>query len=142
MPSRMTRTAAALIAAAAAAFAAPTIASAADFTISFEWGDIPLCTSGNPGTVPNPAFKLAGVPNGTKVLRFTLTDLDKPDYDHGGGEVPYSGQSEIAPGTFTYKSPCPPNGAHTYEWEAAAKESDGFFADTLGTAKAQKRYPK
>lgn len=139
----MARKFALILAAALLATAAATQpAAAADFSVSFEWGNIPLCTSGNPGTVPNPTFKLSGVPPKTKVLRFTLTDLDVPSYDHGGGDVPYTGQNEIAPGAFTYKSPCPPSGSHTYEWEVLAKESDGFFADTLGTAKAKKSYPK
>jgi hypothetical protein len=33
-------------------FVTPVIAS--EFAISFEWGDIPLCTSGNPNVVSNP----------------------------------------------------------------------------------------
>lgn len=116
-------------------------APAGDFTLAFDWGDIQLCTSGSPNTVDNPTFRLSGVPKGTKAIRFSLTDLDVPSYDHGGGTVAYTGQTEIKPGAFTYQSPCPPDGKHTYEWEAAAKDGDGFFADTLGTAKAKKIYP-
>ena len=71
----------------------------------------------------NPAFKLKDVPEGTQFIRFKMVDLDVPNYDHGGGVVKYTGQSEIAAGAFKYKSPCPPNGAHTYEWRATAQNA-------------------
>ena len=58
-----------------------------DFTLSFEWGDIPLCTSGSPNTVPNPRFELANVPEGTKYIYFKMVDKDVPNYNHGGGSV-------------------------------------------------------
>ncbi|MCP5367077.1 MAG: phospholipid-binding protein [Hyphomicrobiales bacterium] len=119
--------------------AAPT--QAADFTITFEWGDIPLCTTGTPNTVPNPRFTLAGVPEGTKFIAFSLTDLDVPSYNHGGGTVPYTGQAVVEPGAFKYQSPCPPSGSHTYEWTAAAKKSTGFFSGSIAKARARTRYP-
>ena len=62
-------------------------AIAAEFTISFEWGDIPLCTSGQPNTVPNPKFVLSNVPEGTKFIQFMMTDLDAPSYNHGGIKI-------------------------------------------------------
>lgn len=117
------------------------IASAQEFAIEFEWGDIPLCTSGSPNTVPNPRFVLSGVPDGTKVISFKMTDLDVPSYNHGGGKIEYTGQGVVEPGAFKYKSPCPPNGSHTYEWKAYAKNKDSFFAKKLGTAKAKQEYP-
>lgn len=119
-----------------------TTSYAGEFSIEFEWGDIPLCTSGSPNIVPNPTFLLSGVPEGTKVISFQMTDLDVPSYNHGGGNVEYSGQSVIEPGAFTYNSPCPPNGSHTYEWKAYAKEKDSFFAKKLGKAEAKKLYPE
>jgi len=119
----------------------PTVALSAEFGIAFDWGDIPLCTSGSPNTVKNPAFKLTNVPKGTKFISFTMTDLDVPSYNHGGGTVEYKGQTLIERGAFEYESPCPPGGSHTYEWEAKAKDGDGFFSGTLGTAKASRQYP-
>ncbi len=116
-------------------------ASADDFTLAFEWGDIPLCTSGRPNTVPNPMFTLTNVPAGTKFLSFSMTDLNKPSYNHGGGTIDYSGESVIAPGAFTYSSPCPPSGPHEYEWTVSAKESDGFFSGSIASASATKSYP-
>lgn len=111
------------------------------FSIEFDWGNIPLCNTGSPNTVENPAFRLKDVPKGTKFIRFGLTDLDVPSYNHGGGTVAYTGQTEIKPGAFKYESPCPPGGSHTYEWAATAKDGDGFFADSLGSAKTSKSYP-
>ena len=112
-----------------------------DFTLSFEWGDIPLCTTGSPNKVPNPRFLLANVPEKTKIIVFKLNDLDAPNYDHGGGKISYTGNDVIEPGAFKYMSPCPPGGSHRYVWKATAKESDGFFSGSLGTAKAMKQYP-
>ncbi len=116
-------------------------AQAEAFSLEFEWGDIPLCTSGNPNIVDNPTFWLKGVPDGAKFIKFTLTDRDVPSYNHGGGTVPYSGQTVIEPGAFTYRSPCPPSGSHTYEWKAEAKKSDGFFSGSIGSATASATYP-
>jgi len=120
----------------------PATAMADDFAISFEWGDIPLCTTGNPNTVDNPRFELSNVPEGTGYIEFKLVDRDVPGYNHGGGGVEYTGQDVIEPGAFRYKSPCPPSGSHTYEWTADANEDDGFFADTYGTATASREYPE
>ena len=116
-------------------------AFAGDFSISFEWGDIPLCNSGSPNTVPNPRFVLSNVPKGTKFIQFTMTDLDVPSYNHGGGTVKYTGNNIIEPGAFTYKSPCPPGGSHRYQWTAKAKEKTGVFSGSIATAKAVKTYP-
>lgn len=113
-------------------------ASAADFSIGFDWGNLKTCTSGNPNTVPSPRFTLRGVPPGTAAIRFRMTDLAVPDYPHGGGDVAYKGGSVVAPGAFTYRSPCPPNGRHTYRWTATALDAAGR---KLGEAEARKPYP-
>lgn len=122
-------------------FMTSTPVMANEFSFSFEWGDIPLCTSGHPNIVKNPKFVLSNVPEHTKVISFRLKDLDAPSYDHGGGKITYSGNNEIEPGAFTYKSPCPPGGSHRYVWTATAKEKDSFFGGTIGKAKAMKLYP-
>lgn len=112
----------------------------ADMSVSFDWGDIPLCTSGNPNRVGNPAFVLKGVPEGTTVLDFRLKDLDVPSYNHGGGKIKLaqSGNFSIPFGVFKYKSPCPPSGSHTYQWTVTAKAGN----KKLATAKASRDYPK
>jgi len=120
--------------------AAPVMAD--EFSISFEWGDIPLCTSGNPNIVKNPRFILSNVPENTKIISFSLEDLDAPNYNHGGGKIVYTGNNVIEPGAFTYKSPCPPSGSHRYVWTATAKEKDSFLGCSIGKAKSMKRYPE
>lgn len=109
------------------------------FDISFDWKGLKLCTSGQPNTVANPQFALKDVPAGTKFIRFRLKDLDVPSYNHGGGVVAYSGQKVIQPGAFKYKSPCPPNGKHTYQWTATAQKRKN--GGKLGTAQASRKYP-
>jgi phosphatidylethanolamine-binding protein (PEBP) family uncharacterized protein len=112
--------------------------AATAFEFSFDWGGIKKCTSGNPSSVPNPIFKLSGVPDGTAEIRFKMTDTDVPSYNHGGGKVAYSGAKTIEPGTFKYKSPCPPFGSHDYRWDATAVDAKG---KKIGFAKATKSYP-
>jgi phosphatidylethanolamine-binding protein (PEBP) family uncharacterized protein len=113
---------------------------AAAFEINFTWDGLKSCTNGRPNTVQNPAFALKDVPEGTKFIEFRLKDLDAASYNHGGGKVAYTGQSEIASGAFKYKSPCPPNGVHKYQWTATArsKKSGGKIA----TTKRMRPYPE
>jgi hypothetical protein len=113
---------------------------AAAFEIGFDWSGLRLCTSGRPNTVDNPVFTLADVPPGTAFIRFRLKDLDAPGYNHGGGVVAYSGQGEIPRGAFRYKSPCPPNGTHVYEWTATAQSRRN--GGVLATATARRSYPE
>ncbi|MBM3519845.1 MAG: phospholipid-binding protein [Alphaproteobacteria bacterium] len=118
-------------------FVCSTVVPASAFGVSFTWGNIPRCTTGNPKTVASPNFSLSGVPKGTVKLRFALKDLNAP-YNHGGGTVAYSGGSRVPSGAFTYKSPCPPNGTHTYQWTVTALDAGG---KTLGKATAKRPYP-
>jgi phosphatidylethanolamine-binding protein (PEBP) family uncharacterized protein len=112
---------------------------AAAFSFTFDWAGLKLCTSGSPNTVVNPRFVLSDVPPGTAFIRFRLVDRNVPDYDHGGGLVAWTGSGVIAPGAFRYKSPCPPNGRHTYEWTATAQSRKN--GGKLGVAKAALPYP-
>jgi len=112
----------------------------AEFSFTFQWGDIKKCTSGNPNRVTNPIFTLTKVPEGTKELRFKMKDKDVPSYNHGGGKIKnYTGETTIQPGAFKYKSPCPPDGSHNYEWTITAI---GDKKKKIGKAKAQRKYPE
>ena len=114
---------------------------ASEFSMSFDWGNIKKCTSGKPNKVSNPIFELKNVPDGTTWIHFKMVDRDVPNYNHGGGWVEYKGQTKIEPGEFKYKSPCPPNGKHKYEWTATAKKKKSGFGGTIAKAKASKMYP-
>ena len=66
-----------------------------------------------------------------------MIDKNVPSYNHGGGKINnYDGSLVIEPGAFKYKSPCPPNGKHTYEWIIKAYE--GTKKDA--TAKSSLKY--
>lgn len=109
----------------------------AEFSFTFSWGRIPRCTSGNPNTVGSPRFVLSGVPAGTERIDFHLRDLDAPNYNHGGGCVSVPQNGVVPFGAFTYRSPCPPNGVHTYEWIATARGP----RQVLARATARATYP-
>lgn len=112
--------------------------AAADMTLSFQWGNIPNCRSGRPGTVGSPEFIVKGVPAGTTTIEFRMKDLNAPSYNHGGGKVKMTGSGKLPFGAFKYKSPCPPGGVHTYEWTATAKAG----SKTIARAKARRKYPE
>jgi phosphatidylethanolamine-binding protein (PEBP) family uncharacterized protein len=112
--------------------------ASAEFRISFGWGNIPDCRTGRPNRVGSPAFVLQGVPEGTTVIEFKLTDLDVPSYNHGGGKVKVTGDGKMPFGAFKYKSPCPPGQVHTYQWTATAKAG----RKVLATATAARKYPE
>ena len=110
-----------------------------DFKVTgFSWGSIGDCNSGMPNTVPNPEFTVSGVPAGTVKLSMYMLDLDAPGFNHGGGKADYTGGDKILPGAFKYQSPCPPGGAHRYEWRITALDKDG---KTVGKTKTQQKYP-
>ncbi len=109
------------------------LAQSARFAVDFTWDGTAPCFDPK-----SPPFTLSGVPPGTKTLRFVMTDLDAPDFPHGGGSAPYRGQSRIERGAFTYQGPCPPQGRHSYQWTVAAQDASG---KTLATATATKKFP-
>tara|TARA_B100001093_G_scaffold78157_1_gene69284 strand:- start:633 stop:1025 length:393 start_codon:yes stop_codon:yes gene_type:complete len=114
---------------------------AEDFKLSFEWGDLKLCTSGMPNTVENPKFELTNVPDGTKWIYFKMVDLKVPSFNHGGGWIEYIGENTLNPGAFKYKSPCPPDGVHKYQWTATAKSKKSSFGGKIASTSFSKNYP-
>jgi phosphatidylethanolamine-binding protein (PEBP) family uncharacterized protein len=103
------------------------------FAADFTWEGTAPCFDPK-----SPPFSVAGVPAGTKVLRFAMKDLDAPNFPHGGGSVPYHGQSRIERGAFAYKGPCPPGGQHRYQWTVQAQDGAGR---TLAAATVTKTFP-
>jgi phosphatidylethanolamine-binding protein (PEBP) family uncharacterized protein len=93
------------------------VGSAYAMGLSFSWGSTPACSSSPP------AFKVSAVPKGTKYLGFELTDFDAPNFKHGGGIVGYTGKPFVPAGAFSYTGPCPPSGAHHYQWTVTALDA-------------------
>lgn len=127
-----------IFAAAAALAVLPRQAPAAEFSFTFDWGKIPVCNDGYTFDVPSPIFTFANVPAGTKTINMYMEDVSI-GYDHEGGTINYAGQNVIQRGAFDYKVPCPPDGTHTYEWTARAKNAN---SDEVGKAKSEQDYPK
>lgn len=101
------------------AFLALTTVSASAFSSSFRW-----CGSGSP------VISISGVPKGTAKLVIVMSDLDKSDFNHGGGTVSYTGQPQIPCGALTgYIGPSPPSGTHHYRIGISAMDAKGT---TLG----------
>jgi len=109
------------------------VAQTASFSMDFSWSGTAACFDPQ-----SPPFSLMGVPAGTKQLKFAMRDLDAPNFQHGGGTVPYQGQNQIARGAFSYRGPCPPQGQHRYQWTVEAQDDAGR---TLATATVTKEFP-
>ncbi len=110
----------------------PGSALAADLQVDFSWAGVNACTT------RTPAFKIGGIPDGTKKLSFKMVDLNKPGYPHGGGTVDYAGSGDIPAGAFHYVGPCPPFGKHTYEFTVQALAAGG---KVLASGKSSKPFP-
>lgn len=119
-----------LAAAAALAMLLPAPALAFSFTI--DWKDTAPCFDPD-----SPLIHLADVPKGTATIEFHMTDLDAPNFDHGGGRVAYFGETTAQRGAFTYKGPCPPE-PHRYRWNARALDLSGH---ELGKAETTVKFP-
>ncbi|MEQ9240963.1 hypothetical protein [Roseovarius indicus] len=113
-------------------------AAAAEFTISFQWGNTPACNNGRAKTTGNPAFVVRGLPAGTETVEFRMKDQNVPQYNHGGGKVRMSGNGTVPAGIFKYKGPCPPGQVHTYQWTATARKG----STVLGKATAARKFPE
>lgn len=114
---------------------------AAAFELSFAWGATPACDSGRPSEVASPEFRLSNVPPGTRVIVFEMTDLNAPNFRHGGGTVPYAGNDLVPAGAFRYLGPCPPAGPHRYMWTATARDRGTTFGRSLGETSATRSFP-
>ena len=105
------------------------------FAASFRW-----CSS-EPASKTSPSFTLSGVPKGTKIISLTMADLNA-SYDHGGGDVRYSGKGSIPCGAIAsgWTGPFPPGGqVHGYQFTITAKDAKGA---ELGITTASRNFPE
>ncbi len=115
-------------------FMAATVqARALAFSIAVDWTGTAPCFD-----PASPIIRLADVPKGTAEIKFHMTDLDAPNYPHGGGTIAYNGETSLAKGAFSYKGPCPPS-PHRYRWTAEALDAAGR---AVGQAETTLQFPK
>jgi len=109
----------------------PEAANVAPLDVDFTWAGTARCTS-----VP-PAFKIGGVPTGTKTLDFTFRVGGPSGSPQGGGTVAYTGASEIPAGSFYYLGPCP-MGVQNYQFTVRALDGSGTV---IGRGAASHPFP-
>lgn len=110
---------------------ASTINAAAEMSVSFEWGPTKKCDT------KSPPISVRDAPEGTVKLQISMTDINVPDYRHGGGTVAYA--TSVPYGAFRYKGPCPPSGKHKYRFTVKALDAN---KKTLATATASRSFPE
>lgn len=103
------------------------------FAVDVQWEGSKSCFDPQ-----SPPFTVNGVPSGTRQLRFTMKDLDAPNFVHGGGVAAYNGERQIRRGAFSYRGPCPPSGQHRYRWTVDAEDAAGH---PLAIATITKNFP-
>ncbi|WP_080917604.1 YbhB/YbcL family Raf kinase inhibitor-like protein [Manganibacter manganicus] len=106
--------------------------SAAHLGVNFQFSPSSRCSP------VNPQITLTGVPTGTAKYAVHMTDLDKPDYNHGGGTIIASGNVIPSGALKVYKGPCPPAGPHRYEISVKALDASG---EIVGFGKSSQRFP-
>jgi hypothetical protein len=89
--------------------------------VEFTWTTDDECSE------VSPEIKVTGIPGTTKTLKVSLTDLDSPDFPHGGGSVRYDGSNIIPAGALNeYFGPCPPfDDQHNYSINVDAIDESG-----------------
>lgn len=107
-------------------------AQVSGFSVNVTWAGSKACFDPQ-----SPFFAQNGIPAGIRKLRFTMMDLEGPNFIHGGGTMVYDGQRSIPQGAFSYRSPCPPSGQHRYRWTVDAEDAAGH---TLATATITKKF--
>ena len=107
---------------------------AVELTVDFAWQPSDRCAS------RSPEIRVANIPATTKTLYVKLRDRDVPNWNHGGGTVPYDGSGVIPAGALQngYNGPCPPSGSHRYEFRVHAIDAAGVV---VGIGKQTRNFP-
>lgn len=112
----------------------PAAENAANLSVDVSWTADSRCSR------TSPPIKVGNIPAGTKYLKVRMVDLNLPSYNHGGGEVEYSGNGTISEGALkSFKGPCPPGETHNYEITVQAINADKSLM--LGQGKTTRPYP-
>jgi len=95
-------------------------ANFARLQVDYNW------TSANRCSFFSQEIKVSGIPPGTRQLNVTLTDLNFPSFNHGGGTVKYEGSNLIRASALQYfYGPCPPTCCNTYSIKVNAIDEFG-----------------
>lgn len=109
--------------------------NASKLNVAFEWTEKSRCSS------ISPPISVTNIPDSTKFLSVRMVDLNVPSYNHGGGEIAYTGSSSIQEGALkSFNGPCPPGGAHRYEITVQALNADKKVI--VGQGSAIRQFPK
>lgn len=104
---------------------------AAPLSVSFAFSAANRCSA------VSPAISVGGAPAGTASYKVSMTDLDVPTYNHGGGTVAASGGSISAGALKSFRGPCPPSGQHTYKITVLAIDGGG---KVVGAGSASRKF--
>ena len=105
---------------------APVSPNAVELGVDFAWQPSDRCSG------RSPEIRVTNIPAATKTLSVKLKDRDVPNWNHGGGNVPYDGSGVIPAGALKngYNGPCPPSGSHRYEFTVQAFDAAGTVVGT------------
>lgn len=108
--------------------------NAVDLKVKFSWKKTKKCSN------YSPKILVSNIPKGTKSFNVKLKDFDAPDWNHGGGTVPFKGSGIIKAGALKsgYNGPCPPSGSHRYQFTVHVIDKDGVI---IGIGKAVRKFP-
>ncbi len=109
--------------------------NASKLNVAFEWTEKSRCSA------ISPPISVTNIPENAKFLSIRMVDLNVPSFNHGGGEIAYTGGSSIQEGALkNFNGPCPPGAAHRYEITVQALNADKKVI--VGQGSAIRQFPK
>jgi phosphatidylethanolamine-binding protein (PEBP) family uncharacterized protein len=110
------------------------VAEGTELVVDFTFSRADRCSRSSP------EIRVSGFPAETARFEIRLKDRNVPSWNHGGGTVANDGSGVIQPGALKsgYNGPCPPSGAHTYEFTVKALDAAG---NEIAEGKKKVRFP-
>ena len=101
--------------------------------VDFNWSSRSGCSA------VSPQINLRNVPAGIQQIKVHMIDKQHAMFNHGGGELAYTGNTLPEGALKNYYGPCPPNGSHDYEMTVDAVDANGVV---VGRGKAIRAFSK
>ena len=112
------------------------VENVAKISLDMNWSEKTECSH------ISPSMRVSNVPKGTSLLVFKMMDRNATKFNHGGGEIKYSGDNEIAEGALdSFNAPCPPKGL-THIYVMSLKALDSNQTHILGEGSVEKAFTK